>query len=1115
MPMPSSEGAPKFNGRNLKEFLNDYEIGTEEAGWDERQKCTNLPLYCKRPMRDLISTFEEVISGHGWSSLKRKLSNHYHPDIYRPRYSRRDIEKYVRRKRSITKRLHFAKYYRDFMMRVKFMKPRPLSREDCNLFFWEGIPHNLQKDIYYELKLATPNMDRSAAQDIEVIHGIAMSILDRDSVYLNITHTQSKSSGFNTEDSDSTKSSKKSIKAKKKKPTKDLYDNLHSDSEEDTSSDSDSDSEDSDSDTESSDDSDDETWTHRASRNRKAKRRRSKSKERTYTKKDVIRRIAIDKTPPVDERVEQLTEEIKRLSLQLDAKNRRSPSQRNQESKREDISTNDRVDKLTEEVRNLTRRLATQDSNNNPRPNGRQTLFDPGSGRNSPGNSRYCWFCKQTDSHPPGIRNCPTCLQLLKEGLLLDSGNRITMPDGTRLPMISANSNETMDQYLRRTYAPPRDPSTPQRRTSSATLVEPHPSTYSYSGNSNWSVMDADRTEKKNVRFDPINKPDIRRTPSQGQPYVDIPPRPKSGIGPPKILPPPSTAGRHDSENELPRTKQSTFPSPPIILKRTQVPKTPLTPRPKMNNIPDEDIEMIEPQSDKQKVPEKTYAPRNPPKMQFTTDLRQKVNIHKVMDQLYEQEVKLPLGVILGISGEVSRELNNATRTHKDYVSKSPEAPKEARSIRIYEDNYISDYDSDDESEPDEVINRYTQHSKTMHMASVGELKHMLEKNLYAMGTGKLNIKINDTENIAGMIDTGSELNLISRRLQERLNLPMDPAGSYWGVKGVNGGPETLHGCCRRVPIDIGGLRFDHIFFVKNGNIGHDYDLLMGQPWLRATSAEISYGSDRPDAMRIRIYEHGNTAGDSLIINLNVDHKREATKLIQMAKLSRPYGLSQPDELQYANTHAIEYEILKSTAVNEFKELENWDHSNRQTTDYFSQTKEYWPEDNPNNYGSIGSYIDMDIDEVIAQFQTMALDEQPKPRKLPKHTLKEELHKQAWIEKEQEESIAYRVHARRQKLRNQMKHVKAQISTLGTTEEHPEAEEHLDLEEQRKEEEYFPELISLGEPVDNQYNAEFDFIIDEELWREFERMGAKPSVSAEMQDEPSIPSLGRKLSEAL
>ena len=87
MPMPSSRDAPKFTGRNLREFLVDYEVGTREAGWEESQKCKQLPLYCKKSVRDLVSTFEEVVHGKGWDSLKNKLSDLYQSDYHKPRYS--------------------------------------------------------------------------------------------------------------------------------------------------------------------------------------------------------------------------------------------------------------------------------------------------------------------------------------------------------------------------------------------------------------------------------------------------------------------------------------------------------------------------------------------------------------------------------------------------------------------------------------------------------------------------------------------------------------------------------------------------------------------------------------------------------------------------------------------------------------------------------------------------------------------------------------------------------------------------------------------------------------------------------------------------------------------
>ncbi|KAF9521213.1 hypothetical protein BS47DRAFT_1357118 [Hydnum rufescens UP504] len=151
--MISERDAPKFTGRNLREFLADYEVGTGEAGWDESQKCKQLPLYCKKAVRDLTSTFEEVTSGHGWDALKKRLSDLYQPDYHKPHYTRRDIERFINKKQIISKHSHFAQYYCDFMTKVQYVRPKPLNSEDKNLFFWEGLPRSLQKDIYEDLKI--------------------------------------------------------------------------------------------------------------------------------------------------------------------------------------------------------------------------------------------------------------------------------------------------------------------------------------------------------------------------------------------------------------------------------------------------------------------------------------------------------------------------------------------------------------------------------------------------------------------------------------------------------------------------------------------------------------------------------------------------------------------------------------------------------------------------------------------------------------------------------------------------------------------------------------------------------------------------------------------------
>ncbi|KAF9514808.1 hypothetical protein BS47DRAFT_1392069 [Hydnum rufescens UP504] len=340
------------------------------------------------------------------------------------------------------------------------------------------------------------------------------------------------------------------------------------------------------------------------------------------------------------------------------------------------------------------------------------------------------------------------------------------MANGDRLPSFQDLGNETVEQYIHKMH---RKKDTPlhQSHTSSATLVAPWsqaPDTDHHINNSNWFSMDAERTEKKNVRYDPIARPDphVTRAPSQGKPYVDVPPRPQPN--PPKVLAPTPAPNRKD-ETETTKAKPFTPSNPPTILKQMAEPRPPLAHKKGMNNLPDEDIEMVDDSGDKTKNQEKVYIPRNPPKMQFTTDLRQKVNICQVMDQLYEQEVKLPLGVVLGISGEVSKEFNNATRTHKDYVGKA----NRAQVVQTYDETDESDYhlDLDDETDPEEwPDSSYGFMSQTV---DVGDVKHNLEPALLAMGTGRLIVKVGAAEQVSAMIDTGSEICLISRRIQEAL----------------------------------------------------------------------------------------------------------------------------------------------------------------------------------------------------------------------------------------------------------------------------------------------------------------------------------------------------------
>ncbi|KAF8218945.1 hypothetical protein L208DRAFT_1345339 [Tricholoma matsutake] len=94
------------------------------------------------------------------------------------------------------------------------------------------------------------------------------------------------------------------------------------------------------------------------------------------------------------------------------------------------------------------------------------------------------------------------------------------------------------------------------------------------------------------------------------------------------------------------------------------------------------------------------------------------------------------------------------------------------------------------------------------------------------------------------MINTSSELNLISDDLYRQTNLALDIDGACWSLKGINGGAVPLVGCCQDIPLICSRHRFDHHFFVSREGTGKQ-DIILGQPWLQWYSVSLMYSQTR------------------------------------------------------------------------------------------------------------------------------------------------------------------------------------------------------------------------------------------------------------------------------
>jgi hypothetical protein len=145
------------------------------------------------------------------------------------------------------------------------------------------------------------------------------------------------------------------------------------------------------------------------------------------------------------------------------------------------------------------------------------------------------------------------------------------------------------------------------------------------------------------------------------------------------------------------------------------------------------------------------------------------------------------------------------------------------------------------------------------------------------------------------MIDTGSELNLMSLEFYEKTSLAIDLDGTRWSLKGINGRPVPLGGCVRDAEIKISGRRFDHHVFVSREGTGKQ-EIILGQPWLQWYSACIQYTCQ--GSMSMRIWQDGDgdktdclSRGPSIVIplctpgaprntsTLNVDYRAQIEEI--------------------------------------------------------------------------------------------------------------------------------------------------------------------------------------------------------------------------------------------
>jgi hypothetical protein len=121
--------------------------------------------------------------------------------------------------------------------------------------------------------------------------------------------------------------------------------------------------------------------------------------------------------------------------------------------------------------------------------------------------------------------------------------------------------------------------------------------------------------------------------------------------------------------------------------------------------------------------------------------------------------------------------------------------------------------------------------------ASVGSVgvQHRKEKT-YAAKTPKLLVKVDGAPTRA-MLDTGAEVNVITRAAADELGLPVR-TDLLLALKAVSGDTRVFNGACEDVEIDIGGVVNHQTLFVLNKS---EHTLILGAPFFHDAQVTFEY----------------------------------------------------------------------------------------------------------------------------------------------------------------------------------------------------------------------------------------------------------------------------------
>lgn len=158
MPRPSDRDAPRFRGKNITDFLDDFENCAARSGIATTEYDDKLPSmvvkYCGSSVAKEIRHWREL-KAKDWAALKKKFIELYGAEEHEHRASEKQLKTFVAKARTIGSRRDLDEYTRRFLMMAEPLLEQDLiTKRTMATLFLKGLGDTVARGARVRIDLA-------------------------------------------------------------------------------------------------------------------------------------------------------------------------------------------------------------------------------------------------------------------------------------------------------------------------------------------------------------------------------------------------------------------------------------------------------------------------------------------------------------------------------------------------------------------------------------------------------------------------------------------------------------------------------------------------------------------------------------------------------------------------------------------------------------------------------------------------------------------------------------------------------------------------------------------------------------------------------------------------